>query len=84
MLRITNFHGMSIDDFTKKYHKSKLKRDAERWLALKMIAMGQSVPSVSLFLGHDEETIRTWIKDFNEKGPDCIDYEPPIGQKKIK
>lgn len=82
MLRITHFHGMSVDDYTKKYKECKSKRDAERWLALKMVAMKQSIPFVASILGHDERTIRIWVKDFNENGPEGIQYKPPPGQKK--
>ena len=81
MVRITDFHGMSVNDFAQKYKKCQSKRDAERWLALKMVAMDQAVPFVASVLGHDERTIRSWIASFNREGPEGIAYDPPEGQK---
>ena len=82
MIKITNFHGMSINDFDIKYKQCKSKRDAERWLALKMIAVDYTVPTVAMLLGHDERTIRTWVEAFNKNGSAGIAYEKPKGQKK--
>ena len=82
MISITNFHGFSIKDFEKKYRQSKLKRDAERWLALKLIAKDKGISEISEILGHDERTIREWIKAFNENGIDGISYKAPEGSKK--
>ncbi len=75
MIRIENFHGLSIADMTRKYKGSKNKREAERWLAVKMIAMDHTVPFVASILGHDERSIRSWIKGFNDRGSEGLIYE---------
>lgn len=79
---ISNFHGMSIKDFEKMYKQSKLKRDAERWLAIKLAAKNKDIHEIAETLGHDERTIADWISRFNEKGADGIIYIPPDGSKK--
>jgi len=82
MISITNFHEMTIKDFALEYRKSKSKRDAERWLALKLVAQGKHIPEVANILDHQEETIRDWVKAFNDKGREGLLYVEPEGQKK--
>lgn len=82
MTTITDYHNFTINDFTEKYRKSKTKRESERWIALKMVAMEQDISFIADILGHDKRTIKEWIKRFNENGVEGIMYEPPEGQKK--
>lgn len=79
---IYNFHGMSISDFEKMYKKSKLKRDAERWLTIKLAAKNKNIKEIAEILGHDQRTIQEWVDRFNKNGVEGLRYIPPEGSKK--
>lgn len=79
---ISNFHGMSISDFEKMYKKSKLKRDAERWLTIKLAAKNKNIKEIAEILGHDQRTIQDWVERFNKNGAEGLRFTPPEGSKK--
>jgi transposase len=50
------------------------KRSAERLSAIRLRAEGKSAPEIAAMLGRHVETVRKWIKLFNEGGPDSLSY----------
>jgi transposase len=51
------------------------KRTAERLRALFLRTQGKTAPEIAGILGRNVETVRTWIKLFNEGGLDMIRYK---------
>ena len=82
MIKVTNFHGMSIDDIKIRIRKSADVREHERWICISSSMNGYSVPEISNLLFRNEKTIREWINNFNLEGPKGIERDHPPGLKK--
>jgi len=76
--------NQSLDDLLKGSIESSHARTRERYLALYMIALGQTNATVwAQTLGRENETVMNWVHNYNERGPDALIYRRTGGSRPL-
>ncbi len=75
MLRVDyRRHGQTVQDLYQLSIRSAHTRTRERFAALVQVAQGTSSAQVAPKLGRLADTVRDWIKRYNERGPQALLY----------
>jgi hypothetical protein len=65
----------TLDDLRQLATDSEHARTRERFLALYMIASGQSnATQWAKEIGREDESVMNWVHTYNERGPDALPY----------
>jgi hypothetical protein len=70
----TERRGQTAEDLRVLALTSKHPRARECFLALHDIAVGSNVTQVAARTGRCDETIRRWLRAYNEQEPDTVSY----------
>jgi transposase len=74
--------GLRPNDFIKESREGH-PRKRERWLALFWLSQNISQSEVARRLGRTRETIRSWQKSFEKRGPLSLEFCRPGGRSKV-
>ena len=69
-----------IEELRKLYKSALNKRSGQRLEAIYLKACGKTPPEIARLLGCAPKTVRNWIKQFNEGGPDALEYKHTGGR----
>jgi transposase len=71
---------LGIEELEQICRQAKDKRTAERLRAIYLRAAGKTPPEIAAIVGRHTETVRRWIKQFNDGGPERLEYRHTGGQ----
>ena len=73
--------GQTNADLLQLAMESKHRRTRERWLALYMIASGQTnATQWAKEIGRTDDTVLSWVHRYNRKGPEALGYRRSGGR----
>jgi transposase len=72
--------GLEVDQLKELCRKTQNKRTAQRLRAIWLKAEGKTPPEIAEILGRHPETVRNWIKMFNDGGPSVLEYRHSGGR----
>ena len=73
--------GVSISDLEKLHRDAQDARTRERAQALYLRAKGKTAPEIATSLGRHVDTVRRWIRLFNQAGPSGLAYSHSGGRR---
>ena len=68
---------LSSDQLRQAYLKAADKRTAQRYQAIYLRKQGMMPPQIAKVVGRHQETVRKWVKRFNQGGLEALRYRPP-------